>query len=85
MENPCWTAPLLQRVSPLALVISTLAFAFDPFMVNTFRHLHWIAIWDGLIWGTILLRSGNLWITIVAHAVEVIVMYVAVRAALTIE
>ena len=85
MEHPCWTAPLLQRVSPLALVISTLAFAFDPFMVNTFRHLHWIAIWDGLIWGTILLRSGNLWITIVAHAVEVIVMYVAVRAALTIE
>jgi hypothetical protein len=72
-------------MSPLALIISTLTFAFDPFMVNTFQHLHWIALWDGLIWGTLLLSSGNLWITIVAHAVEVIVMYLAIRAALTIE
>ena len=57
----------------------------DPFMVNTFKQLHWIAVWDGLIWGAIRLVTGNLWITIVAHAVEVIVMYLAIRAALTIE
>lgn len=69
-----------QHMAPLALMISTLTFAFDPFMVNTFQYLHWIALWDGLIWGTIWLRTRNLWITIVAHAVEVIVMYSAVKA-----
>ena len=68
--------------SPLALITSTLTFAFDPFMENTFRYLHWIALWDGLIWGAIWIRTQNLWITIVAHAVEVIVMYSAVKVAI---
>jgi membrane protease YdiL (CAAX protease family) len=71
-----------RRTAWLALTASSLAFAFDPFMMNTFRYLHWIALWDGLVWGTIWLRTRNLWITIVAHAVEVIVMYSAVRAAI---
>ncbi|MDI3466877.1 MAG: hypothetical protein OJF50_005698 [Nitrospira sp.] len=71
-----------RHLSPLALITSTLTFAFDPFMENTFRYLHWIALWDGLIWGTIWLRTRNLWITIVAHAVEVIAMYSAVKAAI---
>ena len=71
-----------RRLSPLALITSTLTFAFDPFMENTFRYLHWIALWDGLIWGAIWLQTRNLWITIVAHAVEVIVMYSAVKAAI---
>lgn len=71
-----------KRLAPLALVISTLTFTFDPFMVQTFHHLHWIALWDGLIWGMIWLRTRNLWITIVAHAAEVIMMYSAVRAAI---
>jgi membrane protease YdiL (CAAX protease family) len=70
------------QIAPLALLATTLTFTFDPFMVNTFRHLHWIALWDGLIWGMIWLRTRNLWITIVAHAVEVIIMYSAVRAAI---
>lgn len=73
---------ITQRFSPLPLLVSTLTFAFDPFMVNTFRHLHWIAVWDGLIWGTIWVRTRNLYITIVAHAVEVHVMYLTVRAAI---
>jgi len=82
-----WGRPLLgPRLSPLvrpiALGISAITFAFDPFMVNTFQHLHWIALWDGLIWGIIWLRTRNLYITIVAHAVEVIVMYSAVKFAL---
>jgi membrane protease YdiL (CAAX protease family) len=51
-------------------------------MVNTFQHLHWIAVWDGLIWGAIRLRTGNLYTTIVAHAVEVLIMYSAVKMAL---
>ncbi len=72
----------LRRHAPLALITGALVFAFDPFMVNTFRHLHWIALWDGLIWGIILQRTKNLYATIAAHAVEVIVMYCAIRSAL---
>lgn len=71
-----------KQLAPLALLATTLTFTFDPFMVNTFRQLHWIALWDGLVWGMIWLRTRNLWITIVAHAVEVIIMYCAVRAAI---
>jgi hypothetical protein len=51
-------------------------------MVQTFRHLHWIAVWDGLVWGIIRVRTRNLFITVVAHATEVIIMYCAVRAVL---
>jgi membrane protease YdiL (CAAX protease family) len=51
-------------------------------MVDTFRDLHWIAVWDGLIWGTIWLKTRNLWITIVAHAIEVMIMYSAVNVAI---
>lgn len=68
--------------APFALTASTLTFAFDPFMVNTFRYLHWIALWDGFIWGMIWLRTRNLWMTVAAHAVEVIVMYSAVKTAI---
>lgn len=71
-----------RRLAPLALLASTFTFAFDPFMVNTFQYLHWIALWDGLIWGIIWLRTHNLWITIVAHAVEVMIMYSAVKVAI---
>ncbi len=83
LESGLWRSGLAQRFSPLALITCALIFAFDPFMVNTFQHLHWIALWDGLIWGIIWLRTRNLYITIVAHAVEVIVMYSAVRFALS--
>ncbi len=82
LESQLWNSGFAQRLSPLALIASSLIFAFDPFMVNTFQHLHWIAVWDGLIWGIIWLRTRNLYITIVAHAVEVIVMYSAVRMAI---
>lgn len=71
-----------KRPTLLALAVSSLTFAFDPFMVNTFQHLHWIALWDGWIWGMIWLRTRNLWITIVAHAIEVIIMYSAIKIAI---
>jgi membrane protease YdiL (CAAX protease family) len=79
LESRLWRPPFVHNASPIALLASALTFTFDPFMVNTFRHLHWIALWDGLIWGAIWLHTRNLWITITAHAVEVLVMYLAVR------
>lgn len=81
-ETSRWRTRSSQRITPVALTVSALTFAFDPFLVKTFQHLHWIALWDGLIWGSIWLRSHNLYITIVAHAGEVTVMYIAVRAAI---
>lgn len=82
LESGLWKPGCTQRLSPLALATGALTFAFDPFMVNTFQHLHWIAVWDGLIWGVIWLRTRNLYITIVAHAAEVIMMYSIIRKAL---
>lgn len=82
LESAWYSSNSSRRSSPLALITSTLTFVFDPFMEHTFRYLHWIALWDGLIWGAIWLRTRNLWMTIIAHAVEVIVMYSAVKAAI---
>ena len=82
LESHLWHSSLFRRLSPLALIASAIAFSFDPFMVTTFQHLHWIAIWDGLVWGAVRLKTNNLYIPVVAHAVEVMVMYSAVRAAL---
>jgi membrane protease YdiL (CAAX protease family) len=82
LESRLWRSDLASRRSPLALIISAVIFASDPFMVNTFQHLHWIALWDSLIWGIIWLTTKNLYATIVAHAVEVLVMYGAIRATL---
>jgi membrane protease YdiL (CAAX protease family) len=70
-------------VSAGAIGISALVFAFDPFMVNTFHHLHWIAVWDGMIWGILWVRTRNLYLTIMAHAVEVIIMYSVIRTVLS--
>jgi membrane protease YdiL (CAAX protease family) len=67
---------------PLAVLLSAVLFSFDPFMVATFKYLHWIAVWDGIVWGMIWLRFTNLYAVITAHAVEVIIMYSLVRAAL---
>ena len=62
-----------------AIGSSALVFSFDPFMVATFQHLHWIAVWDGIVWGWLWVRLRNLYATITAHAVEVIVMYSVIR------
>ena len=66
----------------MALGISSFVFAFDPFMVSTFQHLHWIAVWDGFIWGWMWLRTRNLYIPMTAHAIEVIIVYLLVRESL---
>jgi membrane protease YdiL (CAAX protease family) len=72
-ERSCGLSSRLASAS--AVGISALAFSFDPFMVATFRGLHWIAVWDGMVWGMMWVRRRNLYATIVAHAVEVMVMY----------
>jgi hypothetical protein len=66
-----------------AIACSALIFSFDPFMVATFKHLHWIAVWDGMIWGALWLHLRTLYATIIAHTVEVIVMYTVIKIALT--
>jgi membrane protease YdiL (CAAX protease family) len=68
------------RMGPVVAVgASALVFAFDPFMVMTFKHLHWIAVWDGIVWGLLWLRLRNLYAPIAAHAVEVIVLYSIIK------
>lgn len=62
-----------------ALVMSALVFSYDPFMVGVFQHLHWIALWDGLVWGILLLRTGSLYATMAAHTVEVWILYVSLK------
>jgi membrane protease YdiL (CAAX protease family) len=62
-----------------AVTVSALAFAWDPFMVHVFRSLHWMAFVDGLIWGTLLLRTRSLYATITAHAIEVWILYAGLK------
>ncbi len=78
-----WPQPSWGPGAALAVGLSALVFSFDPFMVITFKHLHWIAVWDGLVWGIIWVRLRNLYATIVAHAIEVIVMYSILKIVLT--
>ncbi len=66
----------------LPLFLSAFTFSFDPFMVSTFGYVHWIAVWDGLIWGWMWIRLTNLYAVIIAHTLEVIILYLTVRAAL---
>jgi hypothetical protein len=82
IESAVWRGEMLRRLSPIALVTSAVVFAFDPFMVATFQHLHWIAVYDGFIWALLWLLTRNLYTTIGAHAVEVLIVYSAVRWAL---
>ena len=72
----------LRLGSIVAMLVSALVFAFDPFMVMTFRHLHWIAVWDGLIWAGLFLWWRNLVTVIAAHAIEVMILYLSVKTVL---
>ncbi|MEK7294062.1 MAG: hypothetical protein AAB049_03685 [Nitrospirota bacterium] len=68
--------------SGMAIGMTALVFSFDPFMMITFHHLHWIAVWDGLVWGLLWVRLRNLYVPIVAHAVEVMIMYSVIKMVL---
>ncbi|HET9844469.1 MAG TPA: CPBP family glutamic-type intramembrane protease [Nitrospira sp.] len=82
IESGLWPQPALKHLSPAASLTSALVFAFDPFMVSTFKHVHWIALTDGLVWAVLWIRTRNLYATIVAHAIEVLIVYSAVRIVL---
>ena len=73
----------LGRNSPaaqvVAVIVSALAFAWDPFMVQVFRSLHWVAFTDGLVWGTLLLRTRSLYATMAAHVIEVWILYAGLK------
>ncbi len=81
-----WQSPRGSRYhrgsAALAIAVSALVFAYDPFLVATFRHLHWIAVWDGAVWGTLRVGLGTLYAPIVAHAVEVLILYSILRTVL---
>jgi membrane protease YdiL (CAAX protease family) len=62
-----------------AIVIAGLLFAWDPFLVMSFRELHWLGWSDGVVWGYLFYRSGTLVAPIVAHGVEVGLLYVVFR------
>jgi len=76
---PALSPPL---ASGLAVTVTALTFSLDPFLVVTFQHLHWIALWDGLVWGVLWLYLRNLYAPIIAHAVEVMVMYSIIQTVL---
>jgi len=63
----------------LAVIFSALVFSLDPFMMAVFRGYHWLAFTDGLLWGALLLWTRNLFSTIMAHALEVILIYSVLR------
>jgi membrane protease YdiL (CAAX protease family) len=63
----------------VAVIVSAAVFSFDPFMVAVFRGYHWLALTDGLIWGGLLIYTRNIFSTITAHAVEVILVYSILR------
>jgi membrane protease YdiL (CAAX protease family) len=58
-----------------AIIASALFFAWDPFLVMSFRELHWLGWSDGVVWGYLFVRSGTLAAPIVAHGVEVGLLY----------
>jgi membrane protease YdiL (CAAX protease family) len=79
LSHHTWFSDYPRLGSAAAIVISAFIFSFDPFMIATFKHLHWIAVWDGLVWGMMWVRLRNLYATITAHAVEVMVMYAVLK------
>jgi membrane protease YdiL (CAAX protease family) len=62
-----------------AVLLSALYFSFDPFMLIYFKGYHWLALTDGIVWGGLLLKTGNLFSSISAHTVEVWIVYLVLK------
>jgi membrane protease YdiL (CAAX protease family) len=62
-----------------AIAGGALLFAWDPFLVLSFHEWHWLAWSDGIVWGYLFLRTGTLLAPMMAHGVEVTVLYIIFR------
>ena len=58
-----------------AIAGGALLFAWDPFLVMSFHEWHWLGWSDGMIWGWLFIRTGTLLAPMVAHGVEVAMLY----------
>lgn len=58
-----------------AILTAAWFFTWDPFLVFSFGEFHWLGLTDGVIWGYLFLRSGSLLAPMVAHGVEVGLLY----------
>ncbi len=62
-----------------AIAISSIVFATDPFMLFYFKILAWLALFDGLIWGYLFYRTGNILGPIAAHSICVMMVYTVLK------
>jgi membrane protease YdiL (CAAX protease family) len=58
-----------------AILVAAWLFAWDPFLVFSFREFHWLGLTDGIVWGYLFVRSGSLLAPMLAHGVEVGLLY----------
>lgn len=59
----------------LAIALSAIVFSYDPFMLHYFKLYHWLALFDGIIWGYLFYRTGSILGPIAAHSICVIIVY----------
>ncbi|HLF85776.1 MAG TPA: CPBP family intramembrane glutamic endopeptidase [Nitrospiria bacterium] len=62
-----------------AIAISSIVFATDPFMLFYFKIFAWLALFDGLIWGYLYYRTGNILGPIAAHSICVMIVYTILK------
>lgn len=58
-----------------AIALSAIVFSHDPFMLHFFRLFHWLALFDGVIWGYLFYRTGDILGPITAHSICVMIVY----------
>ncbi|MEK7871862.1 MAG: CPBP family intramembrane glutamic endopeptidase, partial [Nitrospirota bacterium] len=62
-----------------AILVSALIFSCDPFMLHFFKIFSWLALFDGIIWGYLYYRTGNILGPIAAHSVCVMIVYTVLK------
>jgi len=62
-----------------AIAISSIVFATDHFMLFYFKIFAWLALFDGIIWGYLYYRTGNILGPIAAHSICVMIVYTVLK------
>lgn len=62
-----------------AIILSAIIFSYDPFMLHYFKIFHWLALFDGIIWGYLFYRTGNILNPIISHSICVIIVYTVLK------